>query len=56
MLIANNREAVAKSLVLILTFGFVIIVRTIATPNVSAQATSPVIEDKRSCRQLGCHC
>lgn len=40
MLIANDREAVAKSVVLILTFGFVIIV----TPIVSAQATSPVIK------------
>jgi glyoxylase-like metal-dependent hydrolase (beta-lactamase superfamily II) len=43
MRIAHNRERVAKSLVL--TFGFlVIIVATIPTRNVSAQATSPVIK------------
>lgn len=42
MLIAINRNRVAKSLVLM--FGFVIIVATISTPNVSAQATSPVIK------------
>ena len=44
MLIANNRERVAKLLVLSLMFGFVIIVTTISTPNVSAQTTSPVIK------------
>lgn len=42
MLIANNRERVANSLVLSLMFGFVIIVTTI--PNISAQTTSPVIK------------
>ena len=44
MLIANNRERVGESLVLSLMCGFVIIVTTIQTPNVSAQTTSPVIK------------
>lgn len=43
MLIANNRQRVTKSQVLSLMFGFVIILTTIPTPNVSAQTTSPVI-------------
>src|SRR5215212_2585965 len=41
--ITTNDGTVAKSLVLILTFGFAV-VGTIPAPNVSAQATSPVIK------------